>query len=120
MPGTDYKNASVSDRELQQTRLNMPVIGLESEFNVWLDEVEIDPKPFWRHPSAFIDRPLLPREKSSLQLPTGALLLAIRTAAGQFVANPAPDTRLDPDTILIALGTPAQLSAIRSHVDASH
>ena len=49
----------------------MPVIGMESEFNVWLDEVEIDPKPFWKHPSAFIDRPLLPREKSSLQLPTG-------------------------------------------------
>jgi len=52
-------------------RLTMPVIGMESEFNVWLDEVEIDPKPFWGHPSAFIDRPLLPREKSSLQLPTG-------------------------------------------------
>src|SRR5712691_9966293 len=55
----------------QRTRLRMPVIGMESEFNVWLDEVEIDPKKFWRHPSAFIDRPLLPREKSSLQLPTG-------------------------------------------------
>jgi hypothetical protein len=51
--------------------LQMPVIGMESEFNVWLDEVEIDPKVYFRHPSAFIDRPLLPREKSSLQLPTG-------------------------------------------------
>jgi hypothetical protein len=49
----------------------MPVIGMESEFNVWIDEVEVDPKPFWGHPSAFIDRELLPREKSSLQLPTG-------------------------------------------------
>lgn len=49
----------------------MPVIGMESEFNVWLDEVEIDPKPYWKHPGAFIERPLLPREKSSLQLPTG-------------------------------------------------
>ncbi|MGZ8867146.1 MAG: hypothetical protein ACXW2P_02305, partial [Thermoanaerobaculia bacterium] len=49
----------------------MPAIGMESEFNVWLDDAEIDPKPFWKHPSAFIDRPLLPREKSSLQLPTG-------------------------------------------------
>ncbi|HEU4520759.1 MAG TPA: hypothetical protein VFT12_02080 [Thermoanaerobaculia bacterium] len=54
-----------------RTRLRMPVIGMESEFNVWLDGAEIDPKPFWKHPSAFIDRPLLPREKSSLQLPTG-------------------------------------------------
>jgi voltage-gated potassium channel len=44
-------------------------------------------------------------------------VLAIRTASGQFVANPAPDTRLDPDTILIVLGTSAQLRSVRSHVD---
>jgi len=49
----------------------MPVIGMESEFNVWLDEVEIDPREYWGHPGAFIDRTLLPREKTSLQLPTG-------------------------------------------------
>jgi len=49
----------------------MPVIGMESEFNVWLDEVEVDPREYWGHPGAFIDRPLLPREKTSLQLPTG-------------------------------------------------
>jgi hypothetical protein len=49
----------------------MPVIGMESEFNVWLDGEEINPEPYWKHPSAFIDRALLPREKSSLQLPTG-------------------------------------------------
>jgi len=49
----------------------MPAIGMESEFNVWLNDVEIDPKPFWKTPGAFIDRQLLPREKSSLQLPTG-------------------------------------------------
>ena len=54
-----------------RTRLSMPVMGMESEFNVWIDEVEIDPTPYFKHPSAFIDRPLLPREKSSLQLPTG-------------------------------------------------
>jgi hypothetical protein len=56
---------------MQRTRLDMPVIGMESEFNVWIDEVEIDPREFWGHPGAFIDRQLLPREKSSLQLPTG-------------------------------------------------
>ncbi len=55
----------------QRNRLRLPVIGMEAEFNVWLDEVEIDPKPYWKSPGAFIDRPLLPREKSSLQLPTG-------------------------------------------------
>jgi len=60
-----------SERLPRRPRLSMPGIGMESEFNVWLDEVEIDPKLYWRHPGAFIDRPLLPREKSSLQLPTG-------------------------------------------------
>jgi hypothetical protein len=55
----------------RRTWLKMPAIGMESEFNVWLDEVEINPEPYWKHPSNFIDRPLLAREKSSLQLPTG-------------------------------------------------
>lgn len=55
----------------QRSRLAMPVIGLESEFNVWLDEVEIVPEDYWKHPTAFIDQPLLPREKTSSHLPTG-------------------------------------------------
>jgi hypothetical protein len=71
MPPTWKDDLSQSRIPKPRTTLQMPVIGMESEFNVWLDEVEIDPKPFWKHPSAFIDRPLLPREKSSLQLPTG-------------------------------------------------
>jgi hypothetical protein len=49
----------------------MPVIGMESEFNVWLDEKEINPEPYWKHPSAFIEGPHLAREKTSIQLPTG-------------------------------------------------
>ncbi|HET8798731.1 MAG TPA: hypothetical protein VFO89_13645, partial [Thermoanaerobaculia bacterium] len=55
----------------RRTWLEMPVIGMESEFNVWLDEIEINPETYWKHPSAFIDRELLKREKTSLQLPTG-------------------------------------------------
>ncbi|HEU4887970.1 MAG TPA: hypothetical protein VFV49_08800 [Thermoanaerobaculia bacterium] len=73
MPPLDHKTEL--DREiarlLRSTQLDMPVIGMESEFNVWLDEVEINPEPYWKHPSAFIDQPLLKREKTSLQLPTG-------------------------------------------------
>src|SRR4028118_315227 len=72
MPSDLLKNEL--DSEIARSRRNwlaMPVIGMESEFNVWLDEVEINPEPYWKHPSAFIDRPLLSREKSSLQLPTG-------------------------------------------------
>jgi hypothetical protein len=49
----------------------MPVIGMESEFNVWLDEVEINPEPYWTHPKNFIDAPLLKREKTSSHIPTG-------------------------------------------------
>lgn len=49
----------------------MPVIGMESEFNVWLDEVEINPETYWKHPKAFIDAPLLEREKTSSHIPTG-------------------------------------------------
>jgi hypothetical protein len=72
MPPPDWKTEL--DSEVARSRkvwLDMPVIGMESEFNVWLDEEEINPEPYWKHPSAFIDRPLLVREKSSLQLPTG-------------------------------------------------
>jgi len=49
----------------------MPVIGMESEFNVWLDEVEIIPENYWKHPRNFIDAPLLKREKTSSHIPTG-------------------------------------------------
>jgi hypothetical protein len=72
MPRTpNAKDQSVVDKLLQRTRLEMPVIGMESEFNVWIDGAEVDPREYWGHPGAFIDRPLLPREKTSLQLPTG-------------------------------------------------
>lgn len=62
------------DNEVLRARrnwLDMPVIGMESEFNVWLDEVEIIPEDYWKHPQNFIDAPLLAREKTSSQLPTG-------------------------------------------------
>ena len=46
---------------------------------------------------------------------TGALLLAIRPApTAPFLANPTPDTMLAPQSILIAVGTPAQLDALHS------
>jgi voltage-gated potassium channel len=55
---------------------------------------------------------------AALREGTGALLLAIRSATGQFIANPTGDTRLDPHTILIALGTSTQLDTVRLAVDA--
>jgi hypothetical protein len=71
MPMNLKSEPPAGTRVPRRTRLAMPVIGLESEFNVWLDEVEIVPEDYWKHPTAFIDQPLLPREKTSSHLPTG-------------------------------------------------
>jgi voltage-gated potassium channel len=43
---------------------------------------------------------------------TGALILALRDAAGGFTTNPPPETVLDAGQILIAIGTEAQLKAL--------
>lgn len=52
----------------------MPVIGLEAEFKVFVDDVEVVPEEVWRTPSAFIQRPLLKRTSKSSQLPTGGAI----------------------------------------------
>jgi hypothetical protein len=54
-----------------RNELEMPVIGLESEFKVFIDDEEVTPEEIWRTPAAFIDRPLLRRTSKSSQLPTG-------------------------------------------------
>ncbi|HEX9163018.1 MAG TPA: hypothetical protein VF980_15035 [Thermoanaerobaculia bacterium] len=51
--------------------LEMPVIGLEAEFKVFIDDEEVTPEEVWRTPASFIDRPLLRRTSKSSQLPTG-------------------------------------------------
>jgi voltage-gated potassium channel len=43
---------------------------------------------------------------------TGALVLAMRGADGEFVTNPAPETLIAPGHILIAVGTAGQLAAL--------
>lgn len=57
-----------------QSQLELPVIGLESEFKVFVDGVETTPEEIWRTPAGFVDRPLLKRTSKSLQLPTGGAL----------------------------------------------
>jgi voltage-gated potassium channel len=47
---------------------------------------------------------------------TGVLLLAVRSdGTGQFLANPAAETRLRPHSILIAVGTQPQLAELRKY-----
>lgn len=43
---------------------------------------------------------------------TGALVLAIRDAAGEFTTNPDPSTVLEAGQVLIAIGTDEQLAAL--------
>jgi len=44
---------------------------------------------------------------------TGALVLAVRTADGEFLANPAVHTPVEAGSVMIAIGTEPQLSALR-------
>jgi hypothetical protein len=67
----NWKSELGNERVAQRTRLDMPVIGMEAEFNVFVDGVEIIPEEYWKHPSAFIDVPMLHRTEKSSQLPTG-------------------------------------------------
>ena len=54
-----------------RTELDMPVIGIEAEFKVFLDGQPVEPEAVWKTPSGFIQRPLLKRTNKSSQLPTG-------------------------------------------------
>lgn len=45
---------------------------------------------------------------------TGALLLGVWTDGGQFVTNPPPEQVLTGGSVLIAIGTPAQLSGLEA------
>ncbi len=54
-----------------RSHLDQPVVGLESEFRVIVDDVEMTPESVWGTPQQFISHPLLPRSRKSSQLPTG-------------------------------------------------
>jgi voltage-gated potassium channel len=43
---------------------------------------------------------------------TGALVLAIRRAGGDFVTNPSPDDPIHPGDVLIGVGTAEQLQSL--------
>ena len=57
--------------------------------------------------------------QAAIRQTTGALLLALRRPTGAFLANPPADTPIEAHAILIALGTPEQLDAVRQHIRAA-
>jgi voltage-gated potassium channel len=76
-----------------------------------IEQIEIPP-----------DSPLTGRSlrEAALSDITGTMLLAIRSShTGPFQPNPSSDTRLAPHTILIVVGTPAQLDGLRRHCGAA-
>ncbi|MBV9492872.1 MAG: hypothetical protein JOZ54_01400 [Acidobacteria bacterium] len=54
-----------------RNELARPVIGLEAEFQPFVDGREVVPEELWKTPAAFIDQTLLRRTQKSSQLPTG-------------------------------------------------
>jgi voltage-gated potassium channel len=81
----------------------MEVVSAGSEVEMRLEEVTLA-----------VGSPLAGRSlaEANLREVTGALVLAVRDAAGAFVSNPEPSRRLEPGMILIAIGTDAQLRAL--------
>jgi len=100
----------------------MAAFALQPHVSEFLDVVMHDETLDYRIEEVEITNmsPLVGRSlaDAALREATGALLLAIQSATGEFIANPTADTCLDPHTILIALGTSTQLDAVRHHVDA--
>src|SRR5436190_17276655 len=67
--------AVIHDERFPYTsELELPVIGLEAEFKVFVNDIEVVPEEKWRTPAGFIDRPLIRRTNKSMQLPTGGAL----------------------------------------------
>ena len=55
-------------------QLEMPVIGMESEFKVFVNDAEVTPEEHWRTPQQLIEGPVLRRSSKAVQLPTGGAL----------------------------------------------
>jgi hypothetical protein len=74
MTRSDHSSTRTEDPFAYQAGLDLPVIGMESEFVVFLDGVETEPEKIWKHPSDFISVPVLKRATRASQLPTGGAL----------------------------------------------
>jgi len=99
----------------------MAAFALQPHVSEFLDVVMHDETLDYRIEEVEITAgsPLVGRSlaEAALREATGALLLAIQSVTGEFIANPTADTCLEPHTILIILGTSSQLETVRHHVD---
>jgi len=85
----------------------LDVVMHDADIEFRLAEVEVDAE------SAIAGRTL---RDAHIRDRTGALVLAMRDAQGRFRSNPTPETPICPGEVLIAIGTPEQLDALRREV----
>jgi voltage-gated potassium channel len=60
--------------------------------------------------SPFVGRSI---REANIREATGALVMGLRDVDGTFLANPGPDVVLGTDQVLIGIGTPSQLAALK-------
>ncbi len=94
----------------------MATFALQPNVAEFLDVVMHDDEVEWRleeiavqQGSDLSDRTL---EEVALRRRCGAMVLALRRPGGGLITNPDPDTVLVPGTVLIAMGTPAELDTV--------
>jgi voltage-gated potassium channel len=61
-------------------------------------------------PKALLHRPI---KELELRKKTGANIIGYKTAAGEYILNPTPDTKLYPDSKIFVLGTKEQVEEMR-------
>lgn len=97
-----------------RNELELPVIGLEAEFQTFVDGELVVPEDYWRTPSGFIDRPLLARTSKSSQLPTGGAVYF----DGGVIEVVTPVIEIAPQcTGRVVRSVWEQLGFVRDHLD---
>jgi voltage-gated potassium channel len=81
----------------------LDVVMHDRDIEFRLEEVTVDAR------SPIVGRTL---REARIREQTGALVLALREGSGAFSTNPSPDSKLDGGQVLIAIGTPTELTAL--------
>lgn len=100
---------SISGRRMAQTVLRPNVVDFldvvmhDEELELWMEDVTVS-KTSALHGSAIA--------KAAIREKTGAYILGLRRGSERFHIAPSPDTVLNADDILVALGTREQLARL--------
>jgi voltage-gated potassium channel len=87
----------------------LDVVMHDRDIEFRLEEVTVPPS------SSIAGRTL---REAQIRDRTGALVLAVRDGDGSFSTNPSPDARIGGGQVLIAIGTPDELTALATLVSA--